>query len=208
LPLAAASIAPAVALAPTSGPTSTVVYTGGNDLVLKASDGKILNYMVPAGTMFMVGGQKMPLAQLKPGSMLSATVSTGSDPVVVASISTVKAKVYGTTPPDGITLTTAMGAQDFVVPTGSTFMVGGKALGLKDLASDVTVEATVITPAAADAGDAAPPATPPMSGTLLVLKTDDLPSAGTNLPLYGVIGLCLMAMGFAVLRFRRNDVTA
>jgi LPXTG-motif cell wall-anchored protein len=200
---ATASVVPMSALAPASGPSSTVVYVGGNDLVLKATDGTILNYMVPAGVMFSAGGKQVALAQLTPGTMLTAAVSTGSDPQVVAGITTMKAKVYGTTPPDGITLTTAMGAKDFVVPTGSKFMVGGKSLGLTDLASDVTIDATVITPAAPDAGAVPPPATPAMSGTLLVLKTDDLPSAGTNLPLYGLIGLALMLAGFVVLRFRK-----
>ena len=204
LVIAASAVLPAVAV--TSGPTSTVVYLGGNDLVLKASDGKILNYTVPAGYMFTSGGKKVSLGQLKPGDTLGAPVATGTDPQVVATIATMKAKVYATAAPDGITLTTPEGAKDFTVPAGATFNVGGKVLGLADLASDVTIEATVITPAA-DGADAAPPATPPMAGTLLIVKTDDLPSAGTHLQLIGLVGLTMLLIGFAMLR-TRNPVSA
>jgi len=203
--LAASAVLPAVAV--TSGPTSTVVYLGGNDLVLKASDGKILNYTVPSGYMFTSGGKKVSLAQLKPGDTLGAPVSTGTEPEVVATITTMKAKVYATAAPDGITLTTPQGAKDFTVPTGATFMVGGKALGLSDLASDVTIEATVVTPASEGADTSVAPATPPMAGTLLVAKTDDLPSAGTHLPLIGLVGLTMLLIGFAMLRPRKPVTT-
>ncbi len=205
LVIAASAVLPAVAV--TSGPSSTVVYLGGNDLVLKASDGKILNYTVPSGYMFTAGGKKVSLGQLKPGDTLSAPVATGTDPQIVATISVMKAKVYATAAPDGITLTTPQGAQDFTVPSGATFSVGGKVLGLSDLASDVTIEATVVTPAADGADTSVAPATPPMAGTLLVAKTDDLPSAGTHLPLIGLVGLTMLLIGFAMLRTRK-PVTA
>ena len=185
---------------------STVVYVGGNDLVVKAADGKVLNYFVPAGTTFASGGATVALAGLAPGASVTVPAAAGT-PQVVASVQVVKAaKVYGTTPPDGITLTTSMGSKDFIVPTGSTFSVGGKSLALADLASDVAIDATIITPAAADAKVVPPPATPTMVGTLLVLKTDDLPNAGTNLPLYGAMGLVLLVVGFVLVR--RKSVVA
>jgi len=199
--LAASAVVPAFAV--TSGPTSTVVYVAGNDLVLKAADGKILNYTsVPAATKFASEGKPLTFAELKPGTQLSAPVSTGTDPQVVATIAVMKAKVYGTAPPDGITLTTPMGAKDFVVPAGVTFMVGGKSLPLTALASDVTIDATIITPAA-DGADGPIPVPPPLSGTLLIAKSDELPLAGTNLPLYGLLGFALLLLGFAMLRFRK-----
>jgi LPXTG-motif cell wall-anchored protein len=197
--LAASAAVPALAVS--SGPTSTVVYVGGNDLVLKAADGTILNYpAVPASTAFASAGKPITWAQLKPGTQLSAPVSTGTDPQVVASITVLKAKVYGTAPPDGITLTTPDGAKNFVVPAGTTFLVGGKALTLHDLASDVTIDATIVTPLAEGADPVPPPVAPPLTGALLVVKSDELPLAGTNLPLYGVVGFAMLLLGFALLR--------
>ena len=197
--LAASAAAPALAVS--SGPTSTVIYVAGDDLVLKAADGTILNYSsVPASTSFMVAGKPVTWAALTPGTILSAPVHTGTDPEVVASITTLKAKSYATAPPDGITLTTPEGAKNFTVPAGTTFTVGGKSLHLGDLASDVTIDATIVTPLAEGADPVPPPVAPPLTGALLVVKSDELPSAGTNLPLYGVVGFAMLLLGFALLR--------
>lgn len=194
---------PLSAAAATSGPSSTVVYVSGNDLVLKASDGKVLNYMVADGTKFTAGAKQLTLAELKPGTKLTATVSAGADPQVVAGIAVLKAKVYGTAPPDGITLTTPDGAKDFVVPAGTMFTVGGKPVGLAALPNDTMIDATVITPAAEGAESGPPPATPPMSGVLLIANTGGLPLAGTRLPFYSVSGIVLLLLGMALLVRRK-----
>jgi hypothetical protein len=68
---------------------------------------------------------------------------------------------------------------------------------VSELKPDMMVEATIVT--TADAGAASATATPPMVGTLLVAKgasADDMPAAGTNLPLYGIIGAMMLIMGF------------
>jgi hypothetical protein len=199
--LAASAALPAAAV--TSGPNSTVVYIGGNDLVLKASDGTILNYVIPAGFKFTAAGKPATLADLKPGTKLTAEVNIGVDPVVVADIKTAKAKVYAVNPPDGLTLIMSDGSKDFSVPTGTTFTVDGKPTPFSALKADAMVEVTVITPAAEGAEPAPAPATPPLTGALIVEKGEDLPSAGTHLPLYGVLGLTMLLAGFALLAFRK-----
>jgi LPXTG-motif cell wall-anchored protein len=198
---------PAFCSAPTSGATSTVVYVSGSDLVLKAADGTILNYTVPASYEFSVAGKKAALADLKPGVTLTGPVSTGADPQVIASITTAKAKVYSVTPPDTITLILSDGSKDFVVPSGASFMVNGAATPLASVKPDAMVDVTLLTPAP-DANPVPPPATPSLMGTLLVAKAEDLPSAGTNLPLYGLFGVALLLAGFALLRFRRPAARA
>ena len=201
--LALASTVPAVGALPSSGPASTVVYVSGSDLVLKASDGSILNYTVPAGYKFASGGKQVALTDLKPGAALTAPVSTGVDPQVIASVAVVKAKVYAVTPPDGVTLILSDGSKDFTVPSGVTFNVGGTPTTLLSLKPDSMVDVTLLTPAP-DANPVPPPATPPLSGALLIAKTEDLPSAGTNLPLYGIAGLCMVLLGAAFLSFRKR----
>lgn len=207
LALAVSAALPAMA-APGSGPTSTVVYVGGNDLVLKASDGKILNYTVPAGYKFTSGGKQVTLSELKTGATLTAPVATGADPQVVSSITVTKAKVYAVTPPDTVTLIMSDGSKDFTLPAGESFWVDGKATPLSSLKPDTMVDVTVVTPAADGAEAGSAPATPAMAGTLLLAKTDELPSAGTNLPLYGLIGVSMLLAGFALLRFRRQPARA
>ena len=205
LAFAVSAALPAMA-APGSGPTSTVIYVAGNDLVLKASDGKILNYTVPSGYKFTAGGKQVGIGELKAGSTLSAPVSTGADPQIVSGISVTKAKVYAVTPPDTVTLIMSDGSKDFTLPTGESFLVDGKPTPLASLKPDTMVDVTVVTPAADGAEPGPAPATPALAGTLLVAKAEDLPSAGTNLPLYGLIGFAMILTGFAMLRLRRQPV--
>ena len=196
----------------TSGPTSTVVYVSGNDLVLKSADGKLLNYTVASGMMFSTGGKQVALADLKPGAKLTKEVSTGFDPEIISGVQVVKGKVFAATPPDVITLSLADGIKELAVPTGTKFMVEGKPMTIDTLKPDMMVEATVVTTIAADAkpdvANAPAPATPAQAGALLVAKSlgeggTALPEAGTNLPLYGALGLCLLAIGFALTLYRK-----
>jgi hypothetical protein len=205
--LAASAALPVAAQTLSSGATSTVVYAAGNDLVIKAADGKLLNYTVAPGAKFTAAGKPATLAELKPGTKLTAPVSIGSDPTLVTGIQVVKGKVYGITPPDGITLSLAEGTKDLTVPAGTTFTVDGKSLKLSELKNNMMVEATIVT---TDTTGTSASATPAMSGALLVAKTggaaEDLPAAGTHLPLFGVLGSVLLVMGFALLSVRKPAV--
>jgi hypothetical protein len=206
---AASSFAQAAA---SSGPSSIVVYVGGNDLVIKAADGKLLNYSVAAGTKFTVGDRQETLAELKPGMKLTKEVSTGFDPQIVSGVKVVKGKVFAVTPPDAVSLLLADGIKELTVPSGTTFMVDGKPMTIKDLKPEMMVEATVVTTIAEDAtpevANAPAPPAPAMAGVLLVAKTagsgeSSVPLAGTNLPLYGLIGACLLAVGLGMMLWRR-----
>jgi hypothetical protein len=199
--------------APTSGPSSTVVYVGGNDLVIKATDGKLLNYSVAAGTKFTVGDKQETLAELKPGVKLTKEVSTGFDPQIVSAVKVVKGKVFAATPPDAVSLLLADGIKELTVPSGTTFVVDGKPMTIKDLKPEMMVEATVVTTVAEDAApevvNAPAPPAPAMAGALLVAKTmgsgeSSVPLAGTNLPLYGLMGICLLAVGMGMMLYRRR----
>ena len=195
--LAVSAVMPALAQAKlSSGASSTVVYVGGDDLVVKAADGKLLNFTVPSGVKFASGGKQVGLSELKAGAKITAPIVTGFDPKIVSAVSVVKGKVYAVTPPDGVTLLLSEGVKELAVPAGTTFMVDGKSMKVSELKPDMMVDATIVTTADTDAASAT--ATPPMVGTLLVAKgasADDMPAAGTNLPLYGILGAMLLMMG-------------
>jgi len=191
---------------PSSGPSSTVIYISGNDLVIKASDGKLLNYTVPSGVKFASGGKQCSLADLHAGDKITAPVVTGFDPAIVSAIAVVKGKVYAVTPPDGVTLLLAEGVKELQVPTGTTFMVDGKPMKVSELKPDMMVEATVVT-TAADATTASATNVPPLKGVLLVSKTaaaDDMPSAGTSLPMFALFGGLMLILGSALLTLTRK----
>ncbi len=188
----------------TSGPTSTVVYVSGDDLVVKASDGKLLNYTVAPGTKFTVGAKTASLSELKPGTKLTKEVATGFDPKIISGVQVVKGKVFAVTPPDAVTLSLADGIKELMVPAGTKFMVEGKPVMIDALKPDMMVDATIVTTIADNAkpevANAAPPAAPAQTGALLVAKTladgeASVPEAGTNLPLYGIMGFVLLMLG-------------
>jgi hypothetical protein len=202
--LAASAVLPAIAQAPGSGPTSTVVYVAGDDLVIKSATGKLLNYSVPGGAKFTVGGKQVDISGLTPGTKITAPINTGSDALIVTSVAVVKGKVYGVTPPDGVTLSLAEGTKDLTVPAGTTFMVDGKKLKVSELKANMMVEATIVT---ADTTGTAATTAPAQSGALLVAKVgaaaEDLPAAGTHLPLFAALGLSCLALGFVLLTYRK-----
>lgn len=200
LAFAASAALPACAQGSSSG---TVVYAGGNDVVVKSADGKLLNYSVTPDTKLNVGGKPVPVGDVKPGEKLTAPMS--GTPQVVTAVNVVKGKVYAVTPPNGVTLSLPEGVKDLTVPAGTTFMVDGKALTVSQLKRDMVVEATVVTTASGADGTSAS-ATPAQSGALLVAKAageEDLPAAGTHLPSFAAAGLALLSVGAVLLGWRK-----
>jgi len=177
---------------------ATVVYASGNDLLIKATDGRLLNYTVPAGYQFTIDGGKVGLKELKPGAVLKGPVATGSEPLVIGHIETVKAKVYAARPPDTVTLILSDGSQDFTVPAGTMFSVNGASVSLGGLKRNDEVEATLLM---AGKGDGS---TPAQKGALLVEKSEDLPQAGSMLPTFVVAGFGMVMVGMVMMFVARK----
>jgi hypothetical protein len=178
---------------------STVVYVSSGDVVVKTADGKLLNYTTPSGTMVSVGGKQVSASGLKPGTKISSALP--GDPKPVSGISVETGKVYQVDPPDKVTLTLAQGIKELSVPAGTTFTVGGKPVSVGQLQKGMEVTATVVTVGAAASTTLA---TPPQSGAILlavdasVAGESTLPEAGTNLPLFGVLGFFSILLGLGM----------
>jgi hypothetical protein len=182
---------------------ATVIYVSGNDLLIKATDGRLLNYSVPAGYQFTIDSGKVGLKELRAGAVLKGPVATGSEPLVIGHVEAVKAKVYVARPPDTVTLILSDGSQDFTVPAGTMFAVNGAQLPLSGLKRNDEVEATLLM---AGKGDGT---TPALKGALLVEKSEDLPQAGSMLPTIVVIGSGLMMIGMMMMfAARRREASA
>jgi hypothetical protein len=172
---------------------ATVIYVSGNDLLIKATDGRLLNYSVPAGYQFTIDSGKVGLKELRAGAVLKGPVATGSEPLVIGHVETVKAKVYVARPPDTVTLILSDGSQDFTVPAGTMFAVNGAQVPLSGLKRNDEVETTLLM---AGKGDGT---TPALKGALLVEKSEDLPQAGSMLPTVVAIGSGMMLLGMMVM---------
>jgi LPXTG-motif cell wall-anchored protein len=177
---------------------ATVVYVSGNDLLIKATDGRLLNYSVPAGYQFTIASGKVALKDLKTGAVLIGPVATGSEPLIIGHIETAKVKVYAARPPETVTLILSDGSQDFTVPAGTLFAVNGASVPLSGLKRNDEVEATLLM---AGKGDGS---TPVLKGALLVEKSEDLPQAGSMLPMVVVTGFALVLVGLAMLFVSRK----
>jgi LPXTG-motif cell wall-anchored protein len=177
---------------------ATVVYVSGNDLLIKASDGRLLNYSVPAGYQFTIASGKVGLKDLKSGAVLTGPVATGSEPLIIGHIESVKVKVYASRPPETVTLILSDGSQDFTVPAGTMFAVNGVSVPLSGLKRNDEVEATLLM---AGKGDGT---TPVLKGALLVEKSEDLPQAGSMLPAVVVVGVGIIFVGMAMVFVSRK----
>jgi len=177
---------------------ATVVYVSGNDLLIKATDGRLLNYSVPAGYQFTIESGKVGLKDLKSGAVLKGPVATGSEPLIIGHVETVKAKVYVARPPDTVTLILSDGSQDFTVPAGTIFAVNGSPVPLSGLKRNDEVDVTLLRSGKGDGS------TPALKGALLVEKSEDLPQAGSLLPAYVAAGAGMIFVGIVMLFVSRK----
>jgi len=190
----------ALATTPPAAGESTVVYSTPNDVLVKRADGQYINYTLPSGAALTVAGKKVPAGDVKPGTKLTGDLP--GDSKVVTAVSVVKGKIYQVDPPDKITLSLSSGIKELTIPTGTSFIVGGKKLSVADLKKDMEIETTILsTLPNDDATGNIPPDAPPARAGVILLDISEgayLPPAGTNLPLFGILGCLALALGLAL----------
>jgi hypothetical protein len=192
-----------------------VVSVYGDQLVVKMSTGEVKSVTVPPGFMFKVDGVDTALADLKPGTMLTAAITTTVTPEVVRTVKLKNAEVMKV---QGSNLMVKQDGQfkSYTVPAGFTFLVDGKNVGVSDLkvgslltAEIVYKSETMITEKDVQIGGAAPvaPAPEPVAAPAPepapapAAEPAALPKTASNLALVGLLGLALVAAGFAARRF-------
>jgi len=125
--------------------TGEVVYTQGNWLVAKMQpSGTYALFDVKPGREFLVDGQKQMIADLKPGTVLTAMILTKTTPVTVRTTSTLSGTVWWVNSPYVILTLPTGENKEYKVPESYKFMVDGKAAGVQDLRPGMKVSATKI----------------------------------------------------------------
>ena len=122
----------------------TVVATWGNQLVVKMPDGTFRQFDVPAGFQFDSGGQKVGLADLKPGQELTAKITTTTTPKTVQTTEIRNGKVVAV---NGRTLVYQDDAGkngQWTPPSGFKFMIDGVPTDVADLKPNTKLTATII----------------------------------------------------------------
>lgn len=82
-----------------------VVQVEGNDLVVKLSSGEIRTFRVPQSRKFEIDGTEVGVGDLKPGTTLTATVTTKSTPIAVRTKTSVSGRVWFVMAPSTVILT-------------------------------------------------------------------------------------------------------
>jgi LPXTG-motif cell wall-anchored protein len=123
----------------------TVMYVEGNNLVVKMSDGEIKTFNnVPDSRKAIIDGKEVGVRDLKPGTKLTATITTTTTPVTVRTTTVGSGRVWyvaGTT----VILTLPNGEnRQYKVTPDYKFTVGGKPATVFDLRKGMVVSAQKI----------------------------------------------------------------
>ena len=126
--------------------TGEVVKVEGNSLVVKLASGETKSFKVPPDRKFEIDGREVGVADLQPGTTLTATVKTTSTPVTVRTMKSVSGRVWYAAPPTVI-LTLASGEnKQYTVRDEDKveFTIDGKPGTVFDLRAGMNVTAAKI----------------------------------------------------------------
>jgi LPXTG-motif cell wall-anchored protein len=200
-----------------------VVHVGAHDLMIKMEDGTIRDFQnISENATATVDGKQLTLRDLKPGMKLSRTITTTTTPRVVTTTQTVKGKVFFVTPPNSVILTLEDGSNEkFTIPKEQKFNIDGAMVDAFHLKKGMMVSATkivevpetVVAQQRAVTGSAPPPPpkAPAAEEPILIsagpaapeAASAELPKAGSELPLIGLLGAFSLALAGG-LRFLRK----
>lgn len=193
----------------------TVVSVWDNNLVVKMSDGETRHVEVPEGFTFTVDGKELLLSALEPGMRLTAVIKTTTEPKTVETTEVKSGEVLevsGRTVmirgPDGVKKYTVDGDFPFLV-NGKETTVYGLRKGMKVTAYIVHTHVETVTTTERQVIGSTPPkakAAPmraPHAPKAAPAPAPVLPKTGSSLPLAGLMGLLLLAIGTGIGIIRR-----
>ena len=125
--------------------TGEVASVEGNMLVIKVIPrGYYAVFNVKPGREFIIDGQTRHIGDLKEGTVLTATVTTTTQPVTVRTTNSVEGRVAWVNG-NYVVLTLKSGEnKEFKVPESFRFIVGGKSASVHDLKRGMDVSASKI----------------------------------------------------------------
>jgi LPXTG-motif cell wall-anchored protein len=194
---------------------------------VKRSDGGVEHFVVPESQKFKVDGKEVSVNELKPGTNLTAQITTMTRPTLVTSTRTIDGMVWYVNPPNTVILTLPDGTnKQYKVPRGQMFMIDGKEQSVFHLKKGMNVSAQVVTEEPFTeatqketvTGEAQPPLSVPNNVSVLLVEKNSsppaaaaaapeaaptmLPKTGSEWPLFGLIGLGGLGAGMLMRRLR------
>lgn len=122
----------------------TVVYVEGNHLVVKMSTGEVRSFDVPESRRFIIDGKELTVSELKPGTKLTATVTTTTTPVTERTTTVGTGKVWYVIGNTVILTLPNNENRSYKVQESYRFLVDGKKASVHDLKKGMIVSAEKI----------------------------------------------------------------
>ena len=125
--------------------TGEVALVDGNRLIVKVEPKGYFRYFdIPPGRQFIIDGQTKLISDLRPGTVLTATATTTTQPVIVRTTSVINGTVWYASG-NYVILTLPSGEnRDYNVPPSFRFNVEGKQASVTDLKKGMKVSAEKI----------------------------------------------------------------
>jgi LPXTG-motif cell wall-anchored protein len=208
--------------------TGTVASVEGNHLVIHMSNGEYKSFDVPEDFRFTVDGKEVSVHELKPGTALSRTITTNTEPTTVYSTEVKHGLVWYVKPPQLIITGADKKNRQYTVPDWVVFKVDGKDMSVYDLKKGMFLTATIYsesqstvvttTPggvsgsAPAAAAEPAAPTSEPSTSSASSGSTSmssssghkkSLPKTGSPLAELLILGIGFLASSFGLRKFRK-----
>jgi hypothetical protein len=120
--------------------TGEVALVEGNRLLVKLQPKELFRYFdVPPGRQFIIDGQPRLIGDLRPGTVLTATVTTTTQPITVRTTTVNNGTVWYASG-NYVILTLANGEnREYIVPPSFRFVVEGKPASVSELRKGMKV---------------------------------------------------------------------
>lgn len=201
--------------------TGTVVSVDGKNLLVKMSSGEVQVFTPPPDRKFIIDGKVLTLAELQPGTKLTATVTESSTTTMEKTVQTVEGDVLWAAPPTVVLKLASGEAKKYVVKhtdpvtfadhNGKEITVFDVKKGMHITANKISeaplvqiatdTEVTGTAPAAKEAATEAAPAAAPAAVPAAPAPAPKMPKTGSSLPLLGQLGLLLICVAFGIRRY-------
>ena len=197
-----------------------VVYVEGNSLVVRMPAGDVRTFNVPESRTFIVDGKELTVHELKPGTRLTATVTTTTTPVTVRTTTVGSGKVWYVMGKNVVLTMPNNENKQFTVKDDTRFTVNGNPATVSDLRPGMIVSAEKIveeptTEIATDTkvvGQAPAPRAAPKTEPAPVVaqakampppaekpaEKPTLPKTASPVPLIGLLGALFVLSSFGI----------
>jgi len=122
----------------------TVMLVEGNHLAVRMSTGEIRSFDVPESRRFIIDGKELTVGELKPGTKLTATVTTKTTPIIDRTTTIGSGKVWYVAGNTVIVTLPNNENRSYKVDDTFRFNVGGREASVHDLRKGMNISAQKI----------------------------------------------------------------